>query len=311
MDGVQAQNEAGGEGLGEGTAGAAPGQCAIWIASYPKSGNTWVRVFLHNLLRELHEPDAEAQDINALHEVTARESLAARFTRHLGKPAREATITEIAEKRTRVQADMVRGKSAPVYIKTHNAIANVDGFPAINFAITLAAIYIVRNPLDVAVSYAHFAGMSYDEIIGYMVDPGGNIEASERNVHEFISSWRHHAASWMSIAERPVLLLRFEDMLMAPERSFGRLASFLRLKPSPDQLGRAIEKSSFAEMVRQEERNGFNERPQTSTKFFRSGCVGQWKDVLTPSQVSAVHAAQGPMMMRFGYLAENCGSVGA
>ncbi len=165
MDGVPVQNVAVGEGLRDGAIEATLGRRAIWIASYPKSGNTWVRVFLHNLLRELREPDAASQDINALHEVTARESLAARFTRRLGKSAHEAAIREIAEARMRVQADMVQGRGGPVYIKTHNAIANVDGFPAINLAITLAVVYIVRNPLDVAVSYAHFLGMPYDEII--------------------------------------------------------------------------------------------------------------------------------------------------
>ena len=204
---------------------------------------------------------------------------------------------------------MVQGRGGPVYIKTHNAIANVDGFPAINLAITLAVVYIVRNPLDVAVSYAHFLGMPYDEIIAYMADPGSIIEKSERNVHEFLSSWRHHAASWMSIADQPVLLLRYEDMLAEPERSFGRLASFLRLKPDADKLRRAIEKSSFAEMARQEEQNGFNERPKTSAKFFRSGSAGQWREALSASQISAVIAAQGPMMMRFGYLAEDCGGT--
>ena len=273
MDGM-AQNTADGASLRAKTAEGAPRQRAIWLASYPKSGNTWVRAFLHNLLRELRDPNASAQDINSLHEMTARKSLAARFSRQLGRSAIEATIKEIAEVRTRVQADMVQGEGGPVYIKTHNAIANVDGFPAINLAITLAAVYIVRNPLDVAGSYAHFAGLSYDDIISFMADPGCNINKSERNVHDFISSWKQHAASWMSIADRPVLLLRYEDMLRTPEQSFGRLASFLRLKPDEDQLRRAIKKSSFNELARQEEQNGFNQ-PQ-SIRFENSSVWQGW-----------------------------------
>jgi hypothetical protein len=140
-----------------------------------------------------------------------------------------------------------------------------------------------------------------------MSDPSGNIHPGDRRVYEFLGSWSFHAASWMSIPHRPVLLLRYEDMLSAPEKSFGRLAAFLRVKPTASQLNRAIEKSSFGEMVRQEEANGFNERPPTADKFFREGKAGQWREALSQSQVNAVISAHGPMMMRFGYLAEDCG----
>jgi Sulfotransferase domain len=284
-------------------------QRAIWIASYPKSGNTWVRVFIHNLLRELRGHTDGAQDINALHEMTMRESLAPWFARRLGKSPHDATAREIAEARTNVQADMVRGEGGPLYIKTHNAVAIVEGFPAVNFEVTLAAVYIVRNPLDVAVSYAHYSGLQADRIIDYMADPSGNIHMSKERVYEFLGSWSFHVASWMSVPDRPILLLRYEDMLAAPEPSFGRLAAFLRLKPDPVQLRRAIEKSSFAELARQEEERGFVERPKTSEKFFRAGKAGQWREVLSQSEVNAIVSTHAPMMMRLGYLAEDSGAT--
>jgi hypothetical protein len=283
-------------------------QRAIWIASYPKSGNTWVRVFIHNLLRELRGQTDGAQDINTLHEMTMRESLAPWFARRLGKSAHDATAREIAEARTNVQADMVRAAGGPAYVKTHNAVAVVEGFPTVNFDVTLAAVYIVRNPLDVAVSYAHYSGLPADRIIAYMADSAGNIDMSRQRVYEFLGSWSFHVASWMSVPNRPVLLLRYEDMLTAPERSFGRLAAFLRLKPDAMQLRRAIEKSSFGELARQEEERGFVERPTTSEKFFRVGKAGQWQEALSQSQVNAIVGAHAPMMMRFGYLPEDSGA---
>ncbi len=281
-------------------------QRAVWIASYPKSGNTWVRVFIHNLMRELRGEGEAPQDINSLHEVTATgETIAEAFTRRLGKLPKEATPEEIADARVDVQAGLVEGKGEPVYIKTHNAVANVGGFPTINFDITLAAVYIVRNPLDVAVSYANFSGLSPDTIIAYMVDPAG-IPAVAR-LYEFMGSWSFHTSSWMAVPHRPILLLRYEDMLAAPGRTFARLAAFLQLKPGAGQLQRAIENSSFAELARQEELHGFRERPMTAEKFFRSGKAGQWREALSESQVNSVVAAHGPMMMRFGYLSEDCG----
>ncbi len=308
LNGTDAKKQAG---QGGDTAPEPLRQRAVWIASYPKSGNTWVRVFIHNLLRELRGQSEGAQDINALHEMTARESLAAWFTRQLGKSAYEATAQEIARARAAVQAEMVRGEGGPVYIKTHNAVAHVEGFPTVNFDVTLAAIYIVRNPLDIAVSYAHFTGLPLDSMIAYMADPSGNIDVNDRRVYEFLGSWSFHTASWMSVPHRPILLMRYEDMLTAPEHSFSRLASFLRLKPDGGQLARAIQKSSFEELARQEELNGFNERPKDTEKFFRSGKAGQWREALSQSQINAIVGAHGPMMMRFGYLEEDCGGVAA
>jgi hypothetical protein len=104
-----------------------------------------------------------------------------------------------------------------------------------------------------------------------------------------------------------VLILRYEDLLGAPERGFARLARFLQLKPTDVQLRAAIEKSSFTALARQEAEHGFNERPPTAQTFFRKGEAGQWNQALSKSQVEAIIAAHGSMMMRFGYLAESCG----
>ncbi|WP_298355286.1 sulfotransferase domain-containing protein [Rhodoblastus sp.] len=283
-------------------------QRAIWIASYPKSGNTWVRVFLHNLLRELRGDTEGAQSINALHEMTGREALKPHFDRRLGKPADQATPQEIAEARFAVQADLTAGAGGPLFIKTHNAVANVEGFPTINFDVTLAAVYLVRNPLDVAVSYAHYSGLPVEPIIDHMADSDRLIETSPWRVYEFVGSWSFHVASWLSVPHRPVIILRYEDLLAVPERNFARLASFLRLRPNREQLQRAIEKSSFGALARQEAAEGFVEKPPEAEKFFRTGKAGQWKDILSPDQIKTIVAAHGPMMMRFGYVEERCGA---
>ena len=172
---------------------------AIWIASYPKSGSTWVRVFIHNLLRELRGQGATAQHINALNEMVVRESVKEGFARCLGKPVAQASAREIAQVRAQVQANLVQGQGGPVFIKTHSAAAFVEGFPTINFDVTVAAIYIVRNPLDVVLSYAHHNGAPIDPIIASMADPSANVAGDEWRVQEYLGSWSFHAASWMSV----------------------------------------------------------------------------------------------------------------
>ena len=129
-------------------------QTIIWIASYPKSGNTWVRVFLHNLLREL-SGTAAPQDINLLHEHTIWAFGAKPFEAVLGKPFQEASHRELAEARPRAQSWLARSRPGPFLAKTHLCIGREFEVPTINFDVTLAAIYVVRNPLDVAISFAH------------------------------------------------------------------------------------------------------------------------------------------------------------
>jgi Sulfotransferase domain len=283
-------------------------QKIIWIASYPRSGNTWVRAFIHNLLREIRGKPADAQDINGLTTHTIWEVNAEPYRRLLGRPPMECTSQEIARARPEVQRLHAAARSRrPVFMKTHLIMAQCDGFPTINLDVTLAAIYIVRNPLDVAISYAHHSACRIDDIIAQMADPNLRSVVTEQKVYEFTGSWSSHVASWMAVFDRPVFVMRYEDMLRSPVAVFGRLAAFLRLSPTQDQLQCAIDKSSFLELSRQEHENGFIEKPAASKKFFRVGTADQWRDVLSKDQVERIVYAHAPMMQRTGYLLPNCG----
>jgi hypothetical protein len=287
---------------------AASTQNIIWMASYPKSGNTWVRVLLHNLLRELNEPNSEAQDINRLNETNMWEVRGAPYARLLGKPVSEASQREIAELRPRVQAELAASRPKPFLVKTHLSLGQEWQTPTINLDVTLAAVYVVRNPLDVAISYAHHCAIRIDAMIESMAVAGFRTPGSGNNVYEVLGSWSEHVASWLGLNQRPVHILRYEDLIANPLRPLAQLARFLGLEAKDDQLKAAIAKSSFAEMSRQEAENGFLERPPTAKLFFREGRAGQWRDVLTPTQIAEIIRTHGPMMQRFGYLPPAAGA---
>jgi hypothetical protein len=282
-------------------------QNIIWIASYPKSGNTWVRTFIHNLLKEVSGGDDDAQDINKLNEHTMWETPAVRYEQILGKPIAEASQAEIARARPEVQLRLARGRSGPFFVKTHLCLGNDHRYPTINLDATLAAIYIVRNPMDVAISYSHHSGQPVASTIFHMAMPGLKTHGREKGVYEVMGSWSQHVASWMGMTGRPVHLMRYEDLLGNPERSFGALARFLRLAPSEEQLKRAIAKSSFSELRKQEEERGFKERPEAAQQFFREGRSGQWPQALTQQQIADICSVHAPIMQRFGYLLADCG----
>jgi hypothetical protein len=108
--------------------------------------------------------------------------------------------------------------------------------------------------------------------------------------------------SWTHKPHQAVYIMRYEDMLAIPEKTFGGLACHLLLAPTPRQLADAIDRSSFARLRDQEESEGFQERPSQTGRFFREGRAGQWQDILTKEQVARIVKDHGPQMARFDYL---------
>ena len=173
-----------------------------------------------------------------------------------------------------------------IFTKTHQALLADRGSTTINFAVTAGAIYIIRNPLDVAVSYAHHLGCPLDETIASMGRANAEIPMTETQVHEVIGSWSQHVLSWTHKPHQAIYVMRYEDMLATPERTLGGLARHLLLNPTSKQLADAIDRSSFTNLRAQEENEGFQERSSQTGRFFREGRAGQWKEVLTKEQVS-------------------------
>jgi Sulfotransferase domain len=277
----------------------------VWIASYPKSGNTWIRAFLHNLTRVLNG-EAGEQDINEMARFSTWELDKQRYAHFLGyEPDNTIHRAEIAATRHAVHQQIADEAEGLIFIKTHNGLVVDRGHPTINFAVTSGAIYVVRNPLDVVISYAHHAGTTIDKAIDHMALTDIETIGKEGAIYEVLGSWSQHVWSWTRNPNPAIHVMRYEDMLDDPERAFGALARHLLLNPTRRQLKRAIELSSFTRLQAQERANGFRERPPHADQdFFREGRAGQWKDVLTEAQIMRLVRDHAEQMHRFGYTAE-------
>jgi len=163
----------------------------IWLASFPKSGNTWMRAFLHNLMRNPNE----AYDINRLGEFSFSDSTLNFYQRYLTKPRAEWTNREIMETRWKVQRDIGQMTPDDVFTKTHNALVEFEGMPMIHMDLTAGAIYIVRNPLDVCISLADHYGCSLDESIRIMNVPSSGTPNTEVLTFEVHNTWSTHVYS--------------------------------------------------------------------------------------------------------------------
>jgi hypothetical protein len=275
----------------------------VWIASYPKSGNTWARAFLHNLVKT-RNGESDEQDINEMARFSTWELDKKRYAHFLGfEPDNSTHRNEIAATRHAVHRQVADTTEGLIFVKTHNALVMDRGHATVNFAATSGAVYIVRNPLDVAISYAHHAGAPIDDTIEYMSRKDVETEGSDIAVYEVHGSWSQHVWSWTRNNNRALHVMRYEDMLAEPEKSFAALARHLLIEFTPQQLQTAVEHSSFARLQTQEKKRGFRERPPNADgNFFREGRAGQWKDVLTPAQIDRIVRTHGEQMRRFGYL---------
>lgn len=273
----------------------------IWLASYPKSGNTWTRNFLHNLINVMGGGNPQTQDINRMNRHSTWEISGRPYEKMLGKSLDQCTREEIASVRHQVQQQIADNADGLAFVKTHHALVMDRKQPTINFDITSGAIYIVRNPLDVAISFSHHLNASIDEAIEQMAIDGLETPINEKSVYEVYGSWSQHVESWTRKAQRTIYVMRYEDMLGNAEATFRGLARHLLLEPSAEQLAQAIELSSFDRLQSQEKEKGFNEKPKDAKRFFRSGKANQWQEELTDQQIDRIVNTHRKQMQRFNY----------
>jgi sulfotransferase family protein len=286
-------------------AATAPKQGIVWIASFPKSGNTWVRTFLHNLVK-IQSGDGEPQNINEMNRFNAWDLDQNMYAGLLGYVPNNNQRTQIAATRHKVHELIADAADGVVFVKTHHALMMDRGYSTINFAVTSGAVYVVRNPLDVAISYAHHMGRSIDFAIEEMAAENVETDVTESRVYEVYSTWSQHVDSWTRKPHPALYVIRYEDMLVSPYQAFDALTRHLLLQSRPEQIALAIERSSFNKLKEQEEKYGFRERSEVADKpFFREGRAGQWREVLTPHQIQRIIRDHREQMRRFGYLKDD------
>jgi hypothetical protein len=272
----------------------------VWLASYPKSGSTWLRSFLHNFLSA---PD-QSYDINRLTDLTAGESMTALYRAQDPALGQHYTDERVRELRPLVHRAISRASPYGALVKTHNALVSEDGHPLISLDLTAGAIYVVRNPLDIAVSFSHHNRTTIDNIIEFMNTESAATQSNEKNVYEVYDTWSAHVASWTETPSSTLHVMRYEDMLAHPQKSFAAIVKLLGIEAPRQRIEKAVRLSSFQVLKEQERRQGFRERPARMEAFFRAGKAGQWKKELTKEQVARVVSAHREQMARFGYVPE-------
>lgn len=269
----------------------------IWLASYPKSGSTWVRALLTGL-----EQDEEL-DINRLGQgpiASAREPM----RDWLSIPTSDLTPVEVARLRMRFDAELDAALEQVRFRKIHDGLfTGPDDDPIVPPQATRGAVYIVRDPRAVAASFAHHLGVSVErsvEIIGSSPGPYANEHVNGIQLPQRLDTWSDHVRGWCDHELFPVLVVRYEDLHADPIAELSRIVEFAGLPASDESIAHAVEKANFARLQAKEQSEGFREQSGRG-RFFRRGEAQAWREELDEDLVLTIEREQGEMMLRLGY----------
>jgi hypothetical protein len=288
----------------------------IWLASFPKSGNTWVRM----LLAALTLAEGRDLDINALPERSGIASARDLFDHVTLIPSGLLTHDECDRLRPRLYEAAAEidlgaedGHQTALgdvrFVKVHDAYTGLgNGEPLLAGARGASgAVLIVRDPRDVTSSLANHMGMPVDQAIALMADREGALgqvtDRQSRQLRQKLCGWSGHAESWLTQTDIPVLVLHYEKMKADTAGALSRVLDFAGCQADEAVIARAVRAADFGALKKREMESGFREvpKPEQGRVFFRRGEAGAWREELTRQQVQKIESAHGTMMQRLGY----------
>jgi hypothetical protein len=279
-----------------------------YLASYPKSGNTWCRVFITELMRLAGDNPGEELNLNQDIETGAIASSRLWLDDQLGINSCDLSFIELDPLRGRTGTSKWLFAEGERFHKVHDAFKSPDsrGRPVVSTTGCSGVVYILRHPEDVAVSLSHFFSWPLDRCVDYLLDPSAALVPGEHfgghQVRQHMGRWDQHVHSWADQTRIPVLIMRYEDMLSKGSETFTELATFLGLPTDSKLIHQALENTSIDRLKKLEEDvDGFAEKPSGCERFFRSGRTGEGAEQLSIEQRQRLTKGLSEAMKRFQY----------
>ena len=282
----------------------------IWLASYPKSGNTWVRSFLTSLLYN-KKNEANLKDLVNIQQYPLRSHFA-------NLVSKIDDLSELSSNWILSQKIINQDKKIK-FFKTHHALCKFKNSYFTNGEVSLGVIHIVRDPRNVISSILyHYSKKNYEEAkdflfderkaIGKRFDP--NDPEVNRNIFTVLSSWKNHYTSWKQF-KKNYLLIKYEDLLSNPKDEFYNLSNYLSkllsIEFENNKINHAIKSNSFENLKKLEKEGGFEEAvsdKETGEKkeFFNLGPANDWSKLLSSELRESIEKEFEVEMRELGYI---------
>ena len=249
----------------------------IWLASYPKSGNTWVRSFLCSYI---YSKKKEFE-----FDILQKIPLFPKFNQFLQVGNKPVNFDEVAESWIPAQ-EYINLNNKINFLKTHSALGTYKNFPFTNKENTLGAIYLVRDPRDVLISYSKYLNLPLNETLKMMTtkDDMGALDLSKSNLAgEVRGDWSQHYNSWKNFPYGSALIVKYEYLLSNTFDCFRGIVRYLNkicdLEINDDRIKECIEMVNFSNLKKLEQKVGFKENlyNKNNQPFFNVGKSKQWE----------------------------------
>ena len=256
----------------------------IWIASYPKSGNTWVRSIISSLI---YTDDGifEFSNIKKI-EQYPQTKFFEYFTQNYNN------IHEI-KKHWIASQERINLDAKIKFFKTHHLNCKIDNFPFTNEQCTKATIYVVRDPRNVLDSLSNHFSKSIEESKKFLLtprilSPGKEIELKGGNLITYIGSWKEHYRFWTKDNEN-LLIIKYEDLVKNIYQEIDKIIAFLKrfidFRVSDIKKENVIKSTSFEALKKIEENGKFIENvfvkgTNKKVKFFNKGPNNNWQNTI-------------------------------
>ena len=255
----------------------------IWIASYPKSGNTYLRSFLASY----YFSKTGKFEFNLLNNINHFPGI--QYSNNKTSNAAEASKNWISLQDKFFEKDKLH------LLKTHSSLIPYNGNSFTTKKQTLAAIYIVRDPRSVIISSAHHYSLNYETALQYMNDPQKSllVKSVDKDFANFtfLSSWSNHYKSWIKNNDFKILFIKYEDLEDNKYEIFRDIIIFIEtltkrnIKVNKEKILESIKTTNFNVLKNKEKNEGFQESAyskKTGKKinFFNKGFNNRWQKIL-------------------------------
>lgn len=263
----------------------------FWIASYPKSGNTWLRALISSYFYS-EDGNYDESLIKLIDQFPTR-----KFLKDFNY---DKTIVGDTSKFWIKAQEKINQEKKLKFFKTHNALGKYKGYPFTNSENTLGTIHVVRDPRNIITSLKnHYSFAEYEEAKSFLFNDNQAITYSKKQINEykkekmkyslpqFLGSWKTHYLSWKNM-KKNYILVKYEDLKDSPLVEFNKIANFISnltgIKFTDEQIKLAINLSSFEKLKELEKKYGFVEsttdKQGKKNKFFFLGPRNDWKKIL-------------------------------
>ncbi len=271
----------------------------IFLASYPKSGNTWLRSIIGNFYN--FDKEFSLNDLKSIPLLSIK--------KHFNEFQNKVYITNNELHFDWVSQNIIKCQKILNNKLNHLNIFKTHSVRHKNFTnetVNAGFIYIVRDPRDIIVSLKNFSGKEIDKTIDEFLF-SRSLMITTNGAQELLSTWELNVQSWLNYNSVPRLIIKYEDLKLNPKEIILNIKQFLNkihrlnINLRDQDIDKIIENTNFNNLKKLEDKNGFDEATIHSN-FFRSGTSNQWKDILSSTQVKLIEKNLKSLMSYFNYI---------